>query len=73
MIARGALPLGRLQLESPAGLNSHSKTRAGRRPVFGPACSPARPLALPMPLISSGLIAIGVVVIIRTVPLDTLR
>ena len=62
----------RLQLESAVGLNSHSKTRAGR-PVFEPAYITARPLALPMPLLSSGPIAIGVVVIIRTVLLDTLR
>ena len=61
----------RLQLESAVGLKSHSKTRAGR-PVFGPAYSPARPLALPMPLLSSGPIAISVVVIIHAVLLDTL-
>ena len=69
---RGVGPTGRLQLESAVGLNSHSKTRAGR-PVFGPAYSPARPLALPMPLLSSGPIAIGVVATIRDVLLGTLR
>ena len=62
----------RLQLESAVGLKSHSKTKAGR-PVLGPAYSPARPLALPMPLLSLGPIAIGVVAIIRAVLLDTLR
>ena len=72
-IVKGSyLFLWRHQLESSVGLNSHSKTRAGQ-PVFGPAYSPARPRALPMPLLSSGPIAIGAVVIIRTVLLDTLR
>ena len=37
------------------------------RPVFGPAYNLARPLALPMPVLSSGPIAIGVVAIIRAV------